>query len=48
MRAIVAAFVGSFEMEMADPGEKIVVGGSVTSKPVNGMKLRLKLLEWAS
>ncbi|CAA9959842.1 hypothetical protein CFE70_003285 [Pyrenophora teres f. teres 0-1] len=48
MRAIVAAFVGSFEMEMADPGEKIVVGGSVTSKPVNGMRLRLKLVEWAS
>ncbi|KAF1829454.1 cytochrome P450 3A4 [Decorospora gaudefroyi] len=48
MRALVAAFVGTFEMEMADPGEKVVIGGTITSKPVNGMKLRLKPVEWGS
>jgi cytochrome P450 len=46
MRALVAAFVGSFEIEMADPNEKVLVGGTITSKPVNGMKLRLKPLGW--
>jgi cytochrome P450 len=46
MRALVTAFVGRFEMEMADLEERVVVGGTVTSKPVNGMKLRLKPVEW--
>jgi cytochrome P450 len=48
MRALIAAFVGSFEMELADPDEKVIVGGTITSKPVNGMKLRLKPVEWRS
>lgn len=46
LRSLVAAFVGSFEMELANPGEKIVVGGTITSKPVQGMKLRLRAVEW--
>jgi cytochrome P450 len=41
LRALVAAFVGEFEMQMANPDEKIRVGGTVTSKPVDGMRLRL-------
>lgn len=44
LRALFAAFVGHFEMEMADPNEEIIAGGTITSKPVNGMKLRLKPL----
>lgn len=44
LRAIVAAFVGSFEMEMADPNEKVIAHGVVTTKPKNGMRLRLKAL----
>ncbi|KAF1963090.1 cytochrome P450 [Byssothecium circinans] len=46
LRSLVAAFVGSFRMEMANPGEKIIVGGTITSKPVQGMKLRLEGVEW--
>lgn len=46
MRALVAVFVGSFEMDMADPKERLVVGGTITSKPRNGMKLKLKNVKW--
>jgi cytochrome P450 len=46
MRSLVATFVGNFEMELADPNEEIVVGGTLTSKPRNGMKLRLKDVKW--
>ncbi|KAF1852036.1 cytochrome P450 3A4 [Cucurbitaria berberidis CBS 394.84] len=48
LRALLAAFVGSFEMQMADPEEKIVVGGSLTSKPIGGMKLKLTPVVWAT
>jgi cytochrome P450 len=48
LRALLAALVGSFEFQMADPEEKIVVGGTVTSKPKNGMKLKLKPVRWAN
>lgn len=46
LRALLAAFVGNFEMEMADPNEVVIVGGTITSKPVNGMKLKLKPVKW--
>lgn len=46
LRALVAAFVGSFDMRMADPEEVVLVGGTITSKPVNGMRLRLRAVEW--
>jgi cytochrome P450 len=42
LRALIAAFVGEFEMRMADPNEKVLAGGTITSKPVNGMRLKLK------
>ena len=45
-RALLAAFGGSFEIEMADPNEKVKIGGTITAKPINGMKLRLKPVEW--
>jgi cytochrome P450 len=48
LRALLAALVGSFELQMADPNEKIVVGGTVTSKPKDGMKLKLKPVEWGT
>lgn len=47
LRALLAAFVGSFEMELADPKEKIIVAGTITSKPKNGMNLRLKAVAWS-
>jgi cytochrome P450 len=46
LRALIAAFVGNFEIQLADPKEEVVVGGTVTSKPVNGMKLRLAPIRW--
>ncbi|KAF9698490.1 hypothetical protein EKO04_003484 [Ascochyta lentis] len=46
LRALLAAFVGHFEMEMADPNEEVIVGGTITSKPVNGMRLKLKPVKW--
>lgn len=48
LRALLAAFVGYFSFEMADPNEVVKAGGTITSKPVNGMKLRLSPLEWAA
>ncbi|KAI8934943.1 hypothetical protein NX059_008610 [Plenodomus lindquistii] len=47
LRSLVAAFVGSFEMAMADPDEVVIVGGTVTSKAKNGMHLRLKPVAWS-
>lgn len=41
LRVLVAAFVGEFVMHMADPQEKIRVGGTITSKPIDGMRLKL-------
>ena len=34
LRALLAACVGTFGIGMADPTEKVIVGGIVTSKPV--------------
>jgi cytochrome P450 len=46
LRALLAALVGAFEFEMADPDEDVIVGGTITSKPKNGMKLKLRPVEW--
>ncbi|KAJ4318078.1 hypothetical protein N0V94_004603 [Neodidymelliopsis sp. IMI 364377] len=46
LRALLAAFVGHFEMEMADPNEEVIAGGTITSKPMNGMRLKLKPVQW--
>ena len=46
LRALLAALVGHFELQMANPHEEIVVGGTITSKPMNGMKLKLKPVDW--
>jgi hypothetical protein len=40
------SLVGSFDFEMADPNEKVEIGGTITSKPMNGMKLRMKPVSW--
>ncbi|KAH8708578.1 cytochrome P450, partial [Phaeosphaeriaceae sp. PMI808] len=48
MRALVASLVGAFELNMANPGEKVVIGGTITSKPMNGMNLRLIPVQWGS
>lgn len=48
LRALLAAFVGNFDMKMADEKEVIIVGGTVTSKPMNGMKLKLRRVDWGT
>lgn len=48
LRALLAALVGAFEFQMADPTEKVIVGGTVTSKPVNGMRLKLVPQAWGN
>lgn len=48
LRALLATMVGSFEFELANPHEKVIVGGTVTSKPVNGMKLKMRPTAWGS
>jgi cytochrome P450 len=42
LRALVAALVGEFEIRMADPNEKVRVGGTITIKPVDKLKLKLR------
>ena len=44
LRALIAVFVGMFELEMADPNEVPEPAGAITTKPKNGMTLRLKVL----
>lgn len=38
LRALIAAFVGSYEWRMADLDEVVVPAGVVTTKPSNGMR----------
>jgi cytochrome P450 len=42
---LLAALVGRFEMEFADPNYELVIGGGVTSKPKGGLKVKLKVVE---
>ncbi|KAF2840284.1 cytochrome P450 monooxygenase-like protein [Patellaria atrata CBS 101060] len=42
LRALVAAWVGRFEMRMADPTETVVPSGVITIKPRDGLRLRLR------
>jgi cytochrome P450 len=46
MRALLAAFVGGFKMQMANPEEKVRPGGTITSKPMDGMRLKLEPVIW--
>jgi cytochrome P450 len=46
LRALVAAFVGNFEIEVGEPGKRIKPGGTITSKPIGGLKVKLRAVEW--
>jgi cytochrome P450 len=48
LRTLLAALVGTFEFQLADDDEKVVVGGTVTSKPMNGMNLKLAPVQWGN
>ncbi len=41
LKALMAVFVGTFAMEMADKDEVPIPAGAITNKPKNGMRLRL-------
>ncbi|EXJ90924.1 hypothetical protein A1O1_04030 [Capronia coronata CBS 617.96] len=45
---LLAAFVGSFEIKMADPDEVIDIKGGVTARPKNGLRVVLKSVPWGS
>ncbi|KAF1982572.1 putative P450 monooxygenase [Aulographum hederae CBS 113979] len=45
LRCLIAAFICRFAWEMADPKEEPVVAGVITTKPRDGMHLRLKKFE---
>jgi cytochrome P450 len=45
LKVLMAVFVGRFLMEMADPNEVITPAGAITTKPKNGMRLRLQVLK---
>jgi cytochrome P450 len=45
LRTLIAVFVGSFDLSMADPNEVPEPAGAITTKPKNGMRLKLKVLE---
>ena len=47
LRCAVAGIFGRFEVQMVDPGQTITVSGSVTTKPREGMHLKLKTVgDW--
>jgi cytochrome P450 len=45
LKALVAALFGRFEVEMADPHEEVVSAGVITTKPANGVHLRMRALD---
>ena len=45
LKCLAAALVGRFEIEMADPNLVVYPAGVITTKPVNGMRLRFKAVE---
>jgi cytochrome P450 len=47
LRALVAAFVAAFEWTMADHNEEVIAGGIVTTKPKDGLRVKLtKARDW--
>ena len=47
LRCAVAGVVGRFRFEMQDPKQEIHIAGAVTTKPVEGMNLRMQRVdEW--
>jgi cytochrome P450 len=45
LRALIAVFCGRFQVEMADPLEVPQSAGAITTKPKNGMKLKMQFLD---
>ncbi|KAB8258464.1 cytochrome P450 [Aspergillus pseudonomiae] len=45
LRCVVAGVVGRFRFQMQDPKQKIHIAGAVTTKPVEGMHLRMSRVD---
>lgn len=45
LRCAVAGVAGRFKFEMQDPKQKITIAGAVTTKPREGMHLKMKRVE---
>jgi cytochrome P450 len=45
LRCAVAGVVGRYEFAMQDPKQEIHISGAVTTKPVEGMHLRMRRVE---
>jgi cytochrome P450 len=45
LAALLAVFVGTFEFEMTDPNEEIIIKGGITARPRNGMRVNLTRVE---
>jgi cytochrome P450 len=45
LACLLAAFVGKYEFEMVNPDENIVIKGGLTARPLNGMHIKLKVVE---
>lgn len=44
LRCAVAGLIGCLEFDLCDPKAEVVIGGTVTTKPVGGLKIRCKYL----
>lgn len=45
LRCAIAGVVGKFNIEMEDPNEELTIAGVITTKPVQGMKLKMRPIE---
>ena len=45
LKALLAVFCGKFELGLVEGEEVPVPAGAITTKPKNGMRLRLKVLD---
>jgi cytochrome P450 len=44
-KCLLAALAGSLKWEMADPDEVVVPSGVITTKPQNGMRVRMERVD---
>lgn len=46
LMCLLAAVVGRFELEMVDKDEKIEIKGGITARPKDGLRLKVRELDW--
>lgn len=45
LKALMAVFAGTFDIQMADKNEVPIPAGVITTKPKNGMRLKLQVVD---